>query len=80
MDCLQCEVRLWYLTTADSARFFDFASTGDLQKRAIEIIAERFEVDEEKLAENPRLINEVATDSLESLELIMDLEEQLELV
>jgi hypothetical protein len=78
--CPNCDKRLWFLTAADSARFFDYDAAVDLRKQAVDIIAERFNLDVKELAENPKLLQELDTDSLEALELIMDLEEQLGLV
>ncbi|QDT10586.1 acyl carrier protein [Planctomycetes bacterium K23_9] len=80
IDCPDCNKRLWFLAAADSARFFEQATSGDLQQQAIQMIAEKFELDPQKLAGNPQLINDVDTDSLEALELIMDLEDELGLV
>ena len=78
--CPQCNEKLWYLTAADSSRFFDHAASESLRDRAITFIAERLEVDAVQLAANPKLINELDHDSLESLEMLMDLEEELGLV
>ncbi|NND97110.1 MAG: hypothetical protein HKN47_07270 [Pirellulaceae bacterium] len=77
MNCPSCDQKLWYLNAADSARFFEHQTSGELQDRAISFIAERLEVDKTQLAANPKMINELETDSLEALEMIMDLEEEL---
>jgi len=80
IDCPECAKRLWYLTLADSARCFEYDSSGDLQQQAIDIIAERYELDPGKLAADATMLNGVETDSLAALELIMDLEDELGLV
>ena len=80
IDCPQCGKHLWFLSAAFAARFFDFESSTELREQAIGMMAERLELDPSDLANNPKLIQEIETDSLEALELIMDLEEQLGLV
>ena len=80
MACPKCSKRLWYLVAADSARLFDFESSTDLQKRAITFIAQRMEVDADELSADPSILNNLETDSLEALELLMDLEEEIGLV
>lgn len=78
--CPQCSVKLWYIAAADSARFFEYETSKDLQNRAISFVAERMDLDVDELSANPALLNEQDTDSLETLELLMDLEEELGLV
>ena len=80
MDCPQCHQKLWFLTAAGSARFYVYDSSAELRQRAIEFIARRLEVDHAELAANPGMVNELETDSLEALELVMDMEEELGLV
>ena len=80
MQCPSCSKKLWFLVAADSARFFEYDTSAELQDRAISFIAERMEVDKDELAANPGLLNDQETDSLEALELLMDLEEELGLV
>ena len=79
-ECPECNEKLWFLTAADSARFFEHESSRELQGQAIGFIAQRMEVDEGKLREDPSILNDLETDSLEALELLMDLEEELGLV
>ena len=79
-NCPQCGKHLWFLTAAHAARFFDYESSTELRERAIEMMAQRFDLDPKELANDPNLIQELETDSLEALELLMDLEEDLGLV
>lgn len=80
IDCPSCGTKLWFLAAADSARFFDHATSTDLQNQAIEMIAERMELDKDALVANPKILDDIEADSLEALELLMDLEEGLGLV
>lgn len=80
LDCPECSKALWFLTAANSARFFDHAASEGLRNRTLDFVAERLEIEVEKLASDPKAINELDNDSLETLELLMDLEEELGLV
>lgn len=80
MDCPECSTKLWFLTAANSARFFDHTASKDLRNKTLDFVAERLEVDRDQLAADPKMINALDNDSLETLELLMDLEEELGLV
>ncbi len=76
--CAGCGKKLWFLTAAHEARFFDYETSGELRDKACGFIAERFEIDREKLT--PNVLDEMDVDSLEALEMLMELEEELGLV
>ena len=79
-QCPGCDKKLWYLAAANDARFFDFEASAQLQQRTYEFVSERFEVDADELRANPKILDERDVDSLEALEMLMDLEEELGLV
>tara|TARA_R110002049_G_scaffold305056_3_gene501065 strand:+ start:4577 stop:4915 length:339 start_codon:yes stop_codon:yes gene_type:complete len=79
-SCKQCDSTLWFLAAGDTARFFEYTEAESLREFVIDFIAERLEIDSQSLAANPDLLNSSDTDSLERLEILMELEETLELV
>ncbi len=76
-SCPHCEKKLWFLAAPDEARFFDYENSGDLREKTSPFVAERLDVDRAQLIANPNMLNELEVDSLEALELLMDLEEEL---
>jgi len=80
MQCPHCGKKLWYLAAANEARFFDYETSDEMREKTYSFVAERLEVDRERIQHNPKILDEVEIDSLEALELLMDLEEELGLV
>ena len=78
-DCADCGKTLWYLAASNSVRFFDHSQASELRDYVIGFIAERLEVDRHELAADPHLLDSSDTDSLERLEMLMELEEELEI-
>ena len=78
-DCPDCGRKLWFLGPGEKARFFDDSKADQLREFVIEFIADRLELDPARLASDPDLIDSHDTDSLERLEVLMELEEALEL-
>lgn len=79
-NCSDCESKLWFLAAGDVPKFFDFVEATPLREYVIQFIAEKLELDYAQLVANPELLNTSETDSLERLEMLMELEEQLEIV
>ena len=79
-QCPACDKKLWYLSAANEARFFDYEMSADHRNTTYSFVAERFEVDVSRLQDNPKILDELDIDSLEALEMLMDLEEELGLV
>jgi len=51
----------------------------DINKKVIEIIVDKLGVDESKVTPNAHFINDLGADSLDQVELIMELEEEFDL-
>jgi acyl carrier protein len=49
----------------------------DIQKEVTDLIAKKLGVDVSKVVENANLINDLGADSLDQVELVMELEEKL---
>lgn len=74
--CPQCGQLLWFLQTADTIRLFSSQQSEEHKNRLIQIIASQLGIDDEKIANNPALFNEMGVDSLDFVELVMELEEE----
>jgi acyl carrier protein len=77
--CPRCGQLLWFIQTADTAELFDAQQSQERKDRVIEIIANQLGVDRDKIANNPALFDAIGADSLDVVELVMDLEEELDL-
>ena len=79
-ECPDCQAKLWFLAAANEARFFDYEASSEMRDKTYEFVAERFEIERERIEDNPKILDELDIDSLEALEMLMDLEEELGLV
>jgi acyl carrier protein len=77
--CPRCGQLLWFIQTADTAQLFDAQQSQERKDRVIEIIANQLGVDRDKIANNPALFDAIGADSLDVVELVMELEEELDL-
>lgn len=74
--CPRCGHLLWFIQTADVTRVFDTERSIATRERFIDIVAEQLGVDRGKIANNPRLVNDADVDSLDMVEMIMEVEEE----
>jgi acyl carrier protein len=77
--CPRCGQLLWFIQAAGTTRLFDAQKSSPPRDRVIDVIAEQLGVDREKIANNPSLLNDIAADSLDAVELVMELEEEFDL-
>jgi acyl carrier protein len=77
--CPRCGQLLWFIQTADTARLFDAEQSQERKDRILEIIANQLGVDRDKIANNPALFDAIGADSLDVVELVMELEEEFDL-
>ena len=77
--CPRCGQLLWFIQTPESTRFFDARQTSPTRDRVIDIVANQLGVDRDKVANNPSFLNDFCADSLETVELIMKIEEEFDL-
>ena len=50
-----------------------------VEERVIEIVAEQLGVDKEKIARETHFVNDLGADSLDTVELVMELEEEFDI-
>lgn len=77
--CPRCGQLLWFIQFSLETLVFDLQQTYDARDRVIDAIAEQLGADREKIANKPNLFHDLGADSLDTIELVMELEEELEL-
>ena len=55
------------------------AKVGAVQERVIDIVAEQLGVDKEKVSPDTSFVNDLGADSLDTVELVMELEEEFDI-
>jgi acyl carrier protein len=55
------------------------AKVADVAQRVIEIVAEQLGVDKEKIRPETHFVNDLGADSLDTVELVMELEEEFDI-
>jgi acyl carrier protein len=77
--CPNCGTLLWFLHANSEFLLFERESTDPIREQVLRHIAEQLGVDPGRIAANPRVINELGADSLDVVELVMELEEEFDL-
>ena len=78
VKCTNCGTSLWFVQAAGESRFYETASTIELRLRAVTFIASSLQIDEAEVMNSPAVLDELGTDSMGTLELLMELEEELD--
>ncbi len=76
--CPCCGHLLWFVQTGDTIRLFDSLRSHREKDRVLEIIADRLGVDRNRFTNDPYLVPDLDAESLELLELVMELEDELD--
>ena len=77
--CPKCGILLWFLNIQRYSHVFERSRSRSIRDRVIAIVAEQLGVDPSKIVENTSFINDFGADSLDMVELVMELEEELDL-
>ncbi len=75
--CPRCGSLLWFLNVESRCQVFERSQSRSLRDRVIAIVAEQLGVTPDKVTEQTVLINDLGGDSLDTVELILELEEEL---
>ncbi|MEM9660399.1 MAG: phosphopantetheine-binding protein [Planctomycetota bacterium] len=76
--CPRCGSLLWFLNLPTEARVFERSDSDEVRNRVAAIVARQLGVDPRRVEENEALLNGLGADSLDVVELVMDLEEELD--
>ena len=75
--CPKCGQLLWFMQFSEVARFFVPRSLQS-KDRILDIIANQLGVDRDRIANNSSLFDEIGVDSLDTVELVMAIEEEFD--
>jgi acyl carrier protein len=76
--CPHCGQLLWFIQTADTAQLFDAQQSQECKHRVLEILASQLGLDRDEIANNAALFDAIGADSLDIVELVMELEEEFD--
>lgn len=76
--CPHCGSLLWFLNLQTQSQVFERSRSHDVRNRAIAILAKQLGVDPGQIAENEAFLSGLGADSLDTVELVMELEEELD--
>ncbi|MEM9943565.1 MAG: phosphopantetheine-binding protein, partial [Planctomycetota bacterium] len=76
--CPRCGQLIWFFKSAGGFRIFPRHDQMDLHDRILSRISEQLNVPRSRIINNPRLINEIGADSLDTIELVLELEEEFD--
>lgn len=77
--CPRCGQLLWFFKAAETTRIFAAEQSSTTRDRIIDIVAAQLGVNREKIPNNATLLDDIGADSLDTVELVMELEEELDL-
>jgi hypothetical protein len=72
--CPHCGTLLWYFRLQAEAVLFDDASASEARERVIAFLAQHLGVARAQIAANPPRLSDLAADSIDVVELVMELE------
>jgi acyl carrier protein len=78
--CPSCGVLLWFFETSAGIRFHESEAVAPLRDQIIETLCEKFGVNRERIDPTSSFSGDVGADSLDVVELVMELEEKLDIV
>ena len=73
--CPNCGTLLWFFESSAGIRFHESKTVAPLRKKLLQIICENLRVNEERLTPSTSFLGEIGADSLEIVELVMELED-----
>ena len=76
--CPNCGQLLWFVQFSDVAKFFDTQQSLPSKDHVLDILANQLGVDRDGIANNPNILKDVRADSLDTVELLMAIEEEFD--
>ena len=77
--CPNCGSLLWFLKMPGEHVVFERTLSGSIRERVIELLAKQLGVDRERITADTSFVNDLGADSLDMVELVMELEEEFDL-
>jgi acyl carrier protein len=76
--CPHCGCLLWFIAAESDVRFYPYEQSAALRERVIRFFANLLGVEEDVVRRNPNIWNELGADSLDMVELVMELEDEVD--
>jgi acyl carrier protein len=76
--CPHCGCLFWSIAADSDIRFYPFEQSAALREQIIRFVAQFLGIDEEAVRRNPNIWNESGAESLDMVELVMELEEEFD--
>ena len=76
--CPKCGTLLWFFDTSAGMRFYKSETVAPLRDKIIQIICENLGVNKERVTPTTSYLEDVGADSLDIVELVMELEEDFD--
>ena len=77
--CPHCGSLLWFLNLQSQSHVFERSRSRGIRERLIAIIAKQLGINPEEIVDDTSVIDDLAEDSLDTVELVMQLEEEFDL-
>ncbi len=74
--CPNCGQWLWFLQSPAEIRVFRRAGNEALRERMLHSLSEQLNVPRDRIPNNPSFLDDIGADSLDTVELMMELEEE----
>ncbi len=76
--CPNCGVLLWFIKTLEGARYYDYEVIAPLRERIAKVLCDNLGVSKSELSDMTLVGTELGLDSLDLVELIMELEDDFD--
>lgn len=76
--CPHCGHLLWFVQSANIATFFDGVETASMKNRVLDFLADQLGIARDAIANNPRIMDDIGNDSLDTVKIVMALEEEFD--
>jgi hypothetical protein len=77
LTCVQCGGHLWFLYLEPQLRVYDFQAAARIRARVEAFIAEQLKMDPRTVVDSTFHFDELGTDSLDTIELVLKLEQEI---
>lgn len=78
-NCPHCGQLLWFIQTANTAQIFDARQSQERKDQTLDVLSRQLGVDRDKITNNSALFELAGADSLDVVELVMELEGEFDL-
>ena len=76
--CPHCGSLIWFLRLQSETFLFDSATTQSKRQRVIKFIAEQLGISPSQITDDPAWLKKLGADSIDLVELVMELEEEFD--